>query len=406
MSGVRLGLEGKPPYHAIGLISGTSHDGISAAAVAIDDRQSPPLRVLAFKAFPYRKDLRARLLAASAGDGIGTPEISQLNFLLGRAFGAAALNIARRARLALRRIDYIGSHGHTFYHLPPGRTGRKETASTLQLGESAVIAAMTGVPVLADFRTMDLALGGEAAPLAPLAHLWLFGDARRGRIIQNLGGIGNATYLPARPRPADPRVIAFDTGPGNGMIDALAAHLSGGRARMDRDGRSAARGKVDSTLLAELMRHPYFHRRPPKSTGREEFSPVYLATILARAEALGVGGDDLVATVTAWTARSVGDACRRFILPLGRIDQLIATGGGAHNPTLMRMIAAELPAIEVMTAARAGVDGDALEAVAFAILGYQTLRGAPGNLPAVTGARSPAVLGKLTPPPTPHRKST
>jgi len=401
MSRVRLTLDGQPPYHAIGLISGTSHDGISAAAVAIDDRRSPPLRLLAFKAFPYRNELRSRLLAASAGEGVGTGEISQLNFLLGRAFGDAALKIARLARVALNRIDFIGSHGHTFHHLPPGRARRNETPSTLQLGESAVIAAMTGVPVLADFRPMDLSLGGEAAPLAPLAHLWLFGDPRRGRIVQNLGGIGNATYLPPRPRPGDPRVIAFDTGPGNGMIDALAAHLSGGRARMDRNGRMAARGKVDQALLAELMRHPYFRRRPPKSTGREEFSPDQLATILARAQALGVGGDDLVATVTAWTARSIADACRRFIMPLGRIDQLIATGGGAHNPTLMRMIAAELPELEVITADRAGVDGDALEAVAFAILGYQTLRGKPGNLPSVTGARSAAVLGKLTPPPQP-----
>ena len=258
---------------------------------------------------------------------------------------------------------------------------------------------MTGMPVLADFRVMDLALGGEAAPLAPLAHLWLFGDPKRGRIVQNIGGIGNATYLPPRPRPGDRRVIAFDTGPGNGMIDALAARLTDGRARMDRNGRMAARGKVVETLLAELMRHPYFRRQPPKSTGREEFSPAHLATILARAEALGVAGDDLVATITAWTARSIGDASRRFIMPLGRIDQLIATGGGTHNPTLMRMIAAELPELEVLTAAGAAVDGDALEAVAFAILGYQTLCGKPGNLPSVTGARAAAILGKLTLPP-------
>jgi anhydro-N-acetylmuramic acid kinase len=399
MSRVHLALDGKPPYHAIGLISGTSHDGISAAVVAIDERQSPPLRLLAFKAFPYRKDLRARLLTASAGEGVGTSEIAQLNFVLGRTFGEVALKIAAIAHVAPHRIDFIGSHGHTFYHLPPGRARGRETPSTLQLGESAVIAAMTGMPVLADFRVMDLALGGEAAPLAPLAHLWLFGDPKRGRIVQNIGGIGNATYLPPRPRPGDRRVIAFDTGPGNGMIDALAARLTDGRARMDRNGRMAARGKVAETLLAELMRHPYFRRQPPKSTGREEFSPAHLATILARAEALGVAGDDLVATITAWTARSIGDASRRFIMPLGRIDQLIATGGGAHNPTLMRMIAAELPELEVLTAARAGVDGDALEAVAFAILGYQTLRGKPGNLPSVTGARAAAVLGKLTLPP-------
>lgn len=398
-NGVSLTLDGPPPHHAIGLISGTSHDGVSAAVVALDERRTPPLRVLAFHAFPYKRDLRARLLEASSGAGIGTSAIAQLNFALGGAFGTVAKQIAAMARVPLSRIGFIGSHGHTFYHLPPGRAGRGETPSTLQLGESAMIAAITGVPVVADFRTMDLALGGEAAPLAPLAHLWLFGDRRRGRIIQNIGGIGNATYLPPNPRPGDPRVIAFDTGPGNGLIDALAEELTGGRARMDRNGRMAERGRVNVEVLTELMRHPYFRRRPPKSTGREEFSPAHLATIITRASEFGVEGDNLVATITAWTARSIADACRRFIVPLGPVDQLIATGGGAHNPTLMRMLAAELPTIAVTTATEVGVDGDALEAVAFAILGYQMLRGRPGNLPSVTGARSAAILGKLTLPP-------
>ncbi|MGH7879260.1 MAG: anhydro-N-acetylmuramic acid kinase, partial [Candidatus Binataceae bacterium] len=343
--------------------------------------------------------LRTRLLRASTGIDGGSSEISQLNFALGRAFGAAALKIAGLGPIDLKRLSFIGSHGHTFHHLPPRRARRGETPSTLQLGEPALIAALTGVPVVADFRPMDLALGGEAAPLAPLAHLWLFGDRQHGRIVQNVGGIGNATFLPANPRPADRRVIAFDTGPGNGLIDALAEQLSSGRARMDRNGAMAARGRINHALLGELMRHPYFRRRPPKSTGREEFSPAQLATIVTRARELGAGNEELIATLTAWTARSIADACRRFILPLGRVDQLIATGGGAHNPTLMRMLAAELPTLEVITAARAGVDGDALEAAAFAILGYQMLRGRPGNLPSVTGARAAAILGKLTLPP-------
>ncbi len=400
MTRIRLALPGRV-HLAIGLMSGTSHDGVSAAAVEIDERRRPRVRLLAFTTYPYSQRLRARLLEASAGEKAGAREISSLNFELGAAFGRAAIGVARRARLKPERISFIGSHGHTFAHLPPRRAGRGMSASTLQLGEAAVIAAMTGIPVVADFRPMDIAVGGEGAPLAPLAHLWLFGDARMGRVVQNIGGIANATWLPPARRIETARPIAFDTGPGVMMLDALAARLTGGRLRMDRDGRLAAAGAVSEQLLAELMGHPYLRRRPPKSTGREEFSPDQLATILARAQALGVGGDDLVATVTAWTARSIGDGCRRFILPLGRIDQLIATGGGAHNPTLMRMIAAELPELEVMTADRAGVDGDALEAVAFAILGYQTLRGKPGNLPSVTGARSAAILGKLTPPPSP-----
>lgn len=397
---ISLGLNHARSHYAVGLMSGTSHDGVSAALVNIDERRTPPVRLVRFATFPYAPNFRARLLAASANANLGAGEISQLNFALGAALGRAALAISRRAHIAPARLSFIGSHGHTFFHLPPRRAERGETPSTLQLGESAVIAAMTGAPVVADFRPMDIALGGEGAPLAPLAHLWLFGDRTRGRVVQNIGGIGNATYLPPRARAGDPRLIAFDTGPGVGLIDALAAKLSDGKLRMDRDGRMAQRGHVSDALMAELMRHRYFRRRPPKSTGREEFGVPLLERIQKRARARSVAGNDLVATVTALTARSIAAAVSRFIIPLGPVDQLIATGGGARNPALMKMIAAELPGLEVITAERAGVNGDALEAVAFAILGYQMLRGMPGNIPTVTGARSPAILGKLTLPPT------
>jgi anhydro-N-acetylmuramic acid kinase len=386
-------------HYAVGLMSGTSHDGIGAGLVTIDERHSPPVRLLAFGTYPYAPQFRARLLRASADPRVGANELAQLNFALGNALGRAALSILRRARVAPARLSFIGSHGHTLFHLPPRRAARGETPSTLQLGESAVIAALTGVPVVADFRTMDVALGGEGAPLAPLAHLWLFGDRRRGRIVQNIGGIGNATYLPPRARTGDPRLIAFDTGPGGGLIDAFAARLSGGKLLMDRDGRIAARGRVHEGLVDELMRHRYFRRRPPKSTGREEFSAQMVEEIAARADALVIAGDDLIATVTALTARSIADACRHFIMPLGPVDQLIATGGGARNPVLMNMIASQLRSVEVISAERAGIDGGALESVAFAILGYQMLRGEPGNIPTVTGARAPAILGKLTLPP-------
>jgi anhydro-N-acetylmuramic acid kinase len=384
---------------AVGLMSGTSHDGVSAAIVKIDERAKPPARALDFRTFPYSARFRARLLAATAGAPVGSGELSALNFELGRAFGRAAIALARDARIALSRIDFIGSHGHTFFHRPPRVAGRAATASTLQLGESAVIAAMTDLPVVADFRPMDIALGGEGAPLAPLAHLWLFADARRGRVIQNIGGIGNATYIPPGARLGNPDLIAFDTGPGVGLIDALVNQMTGGIMRMDRGGKLAARGRVSEPMLSVLMRNPYFRRRPPKSTGREEFGLPYLAEIQRAAIPLGVRGDDLLATVTALTARSIADAVGRFIARRGRVDQLIATGGGARNPTLLKMLARELPALEVTTAAKVGVDGDSLEAVAFAILGYQMLRGRQGNIPSVTGARAAAILGKLTPPP-------
>ena len=312
----------------------------------IDARKSPLSRLLAFRTYPYTAKFRARLLTASsdgqdAASGIGAGGLSTLNFELGRIFGAAAIRVARAARVPIRRLSFIGSHGHTFFHLPPRRAGRG-MASTLQLAEPAVIAAMTGTPVVADFRPMDIALGGEAAPLAPLAHLWLLGHKRFGRIVQNIGGIGNATYLPPAARTGDPRLIAFDTGPGGTLIDTLVARFTSGRLNMDRDGKIAARGRIDDAMLAELMRNPYFRRKPPKSTGREEFGALYLDAILQGARGRAMKPDDLVATMTALTARSIADACRRFILPLGRVDQLIATGGGARNPRLMKMIAAEL----------------------------------------------------------------
>jgi len=403
MSAITIRLE-RGKVIAIGLMSGTSHDGVSAALVEIDERSRPPARLIAFQTFPYPSRLRKELLAASADEKIGAAAISTLNFALGRELGRAAIEIARRASVALTDVAFIGSHGHTFFHLPPRRAARGQIASTLQLGESAVIAAATGVPVVADFRAMDVALGGEGAPLAPLAHLWLFADPKRGRVVQNIGGIANATYIPRDARLGDPDLIAFDTGPGNGMIDALASRISGGRMRMDRDGRIAASGHVNQELLAKLMEHPYFRRRPPKSTGREEFGPQLLDSIVADARVMKVVDHDQLATVTALTARSIADACRRFISPRGPIDQLILTGGGAKNPTLIQMIAADLPEVEVTTAAKVGLDGDALEAVAFAILGYQMLRGRQGNIPSVTGARAPAILGKLTLPPTPLTK--
>jgi anhydro-N-acetylmuramic acid kinase len=422
MRKISLGLDAAAPHQAIGLMSGTSHDGISAALVLIDGRKNiekkagrigngsassraldpatkQTFKLIAFETYPYPGKLRARLLEASAGAGVGTKELSQLNFALGASLGKAAVRIAHRGRVPLQRVSFIGSHGHTFYHLPPRSAGRGDIASTLQLGEASIIAAMTGVPVVADFRPMDIALGGEGAPLASLAHVWLFGDRLHGRIVQNLGGIANATYLPPRAGTGDRHVMAFDTGPGVGLIDALVARLTNGRMRMDRDGRMASQGQASENLLGELMRNGYFRRRPPKSTGREEFGPPYLDMVEKRARELGVGGDALVATLTALTARSIADACRRFIMPLGRVDELIASGGGARNPTLMAMIAAELPAVDITTAERLGVNGEAIEAVAFALLAYKFLRGEPGNLPTVTGAKGPAILGKLTLPP-------
>jgi anhydro-N-acetylmuramic acid kinase len=398
MKKIALKIEGGP-HLALGLMSGTSHDGVSAALIRIDERRRPPIALISFRTYPYAARFRARLLKACAPNGPGAGEIAELNFGLGRAFASAALNLVRGAGVPIQEVSFIGSHGHTFFHLPPRSARRGAIPSTLQLGESAVIAALTGVPVVADFRPMDMALGGEGAPLTPLVHLRLFGDRRTGRVVVNIGGIANATYLPPGVQAGDPRLIAFDTGPGNVVIDGVMARVSRGRLRMDHDGRMAAQGTVSQRLLAEMMRHRYFARRPPKSTGREEFGNAFIERCMARARALKLHPPDILATATALTARTIAQACRRFIMPLGPLAQLIVTGGGARNPTLMAMLAGELPELKVMRAAEAGVNGDALEAIAFAMLAYEMLRGRPGNLPTVTGARSAAILGKLTPPP-------
>jgi anhydro-N-acetylmuramic acid kinase len=398
MSKIALKID-RGPHLALGLMSGTSHDGVSAALVRIDERRRPPVELLSFKTYSYEARFRARLLRACTPDGPGAGEIAQLNFGLGRAFAGAALNLVRSAGVPLEDVSYIGSHGHTFFHLPPRSARHGAIPSTLQLGESAVIAALTGVPVVADFRPMDVALGGEGAPLAPLTHLRLFGDRTAGRVVQNIGGIANATYLPPGARAGEPRLIAFDTGPGNMVIDGAVARLSRGRALMDRDGEMGARGAVSQPLLAEMLRNRYFVRLPPKSTGREEFGEAWIERFLVRARALKLAPPDIVATATALTARTIADACRRFVMPLGPLAQLIVTGGGARNPTLMAMLTREMPEIAVLRAADVGVDGDALEAIAFAMLGYEMLSGRPGNMPSVTGARAPAVLGKLTMPP-------
>jgi anhydro-N-acetylmuramic acid kinase len=394
---VSIGFDSHAVHHAIGLMSGTSHDGVSAALVRI--ARDGKIALLAFRTFPYGRSLRARLLAAVTSPRTSAGEISALHFGLGRAFGNAALKVARAARFPIERVSFVGSHGHTFFHLPPRRARHGEIASTLQLGESAVIAAITDLPVVADFRPMDLALGGEAAPLAPLAHLRLFGDQRLSRVVQNIGGVGNATYLPAAAIHGDPRVVAFDTGPGNMLIDALAAKLSRGRLMMDRDGRFAASGRVNQTMLRELIRLRYFKRKPPKSTGREEFGAQMLAQIESRARAMRIAPRDLIATLTALTARSIGDAIRRFIMPLGPVDQVVVTGGGGKNPTLLAMLKAELQPMNVIRAEDLSVSGEALEAIAFVILAYEFLCLRPGNLPSATGARAPAILGKLTLPP-------
>jgi anhydro-N-acetylmuramic acid kinase len=376
----------------VGLMSGTSLDGVDAALVevtgeGIDDVQA---RVVHALTVPYEEAQRAVI-----HDGIlaGTAEaLCGLHAELGEWLAGAVVQVCRAADVDLSSVDAVGSHGQTVWHRPPvaGRRG-----ATLQLGDAATIAERTGITVISDFRTRDIAAGGHGAPLVPWVDQLLFALPDRARALQNIGGIGNVTRVP--PRGSNETVFAFDTGPGNALMDAAVEIATGGRLKYDRGGQLAARGKVDEALLADLLRHPYFAAEPPKSTGREEFGRPFVTRLV---ELLEPEGDqdwmDLVATLTELTARSIADAYRRWLIPLG-LDEVVLTGGGAKNPTLAARIAALLDPLPMVDGEKLGVDPEAKEAVAFAVLAWAHLRGIPANLPSATGAAGPRILGSLTP---------
>jgi anhydro-N-acetylmuramic acid kinase len=385
-------------------MSGTSCDGIAAAMVDIAARGGA--EVLAYRTFPYPAATRAALLDLCRVETARVDDICHWNVALGELLAAAVVRLARTAVVEMATIDLVGSHGQTIHHLPGGRAdglGRRRVGSTLQIGEPCVIAERTGITTIADFRPRDMAAGGQGAPLVPYADWKLFAHPRRGRAMQNIGGIANVTYLPAGC--GIDGVVAFDTGPGNMIIDRMTQLATGGRQAYDRGGRLAARGRVRLDLLAEWMRHPYFRRRPPKSTGREEFGVGFADEMFDRA-CKGLRGAcgacrmsapqlDVLATATAFTAESIADAYRRFLG--GRVDEVIVSGGGAHNATLMAMLTERLAPAEVTTSGRYGLHVEAKEAVAFAILAAETYRGRCANVPTATGAGRGVVLGKIVP---------
>ncbi len=372
----------------VGLMSGTSADGVDAALVEISRQQGRlAVRSRAFVSRAYSPELRAEILDCCDPATGSVDRVCRLGARLGEALAAAALEAIAAASIRPADVDLVASHGQTLYH---STQPDEPYPSTLQVGAPAVIAAVTGITTIADFRPADVAAGGQGAPLVPFADHLLFSDDRVSRAVQNVGGIANVTAL--RAGAAAGEVFAFDTGPGNMVIDALAQrYLS---EPFDRDGQAAARGQVHRGLLAELLDDEYFRRPPPKSTGREQFGRSYAARLAARGLAVGLGPDDLIATATALTAESIAGAIRRFV---GPVDELILGGGGARNATLVRWLASTLPETRVLRHEDFGIDSDAKEAIAFAILGYETLFGLPSNLPSCTGARRHAVLGSITP---------
>ena len=374
----------------IGLISGTSADGIDAACVEITG--APPhvqARVLSFVAVPWPDDVRAAIFRAFRPETSGVDSLCALNFQVAECFADAARQAATAAGVSMNRVDLIGCHGQTVWHA----VGPDDLVkSTLQIGQPAVIAERTGVTVIADFRARDVAAGGQGAPLVGYVDYLLLRDPQMTRALQNIGGIANVTVIPASATPED--VFAFDTGPGNMLIDDAAQRATGGAQSFDRDGLLGAQGQPDADLLAELMRHPYLALPIPKTTGREQFGRQFGEAIWQAAMARSLTSVDVVATVTAFTAASIADAYARFV---GPVDEVIVSGGGADNPTLMRMLAQRLPNSRVIRSDTAGLPADGKEAIAFAVLAYETIHDRPGTLARVTGATGARVLGAITP---------
>ena len=379
----------------LGLMSGTSADAIEVALARVN--ASTPPKLLAHTTRPLPSALRAEILRIAEGAPATAAQISQLNFRLGHAFAEAALAALRQFRVPASRVALIGSHGQTIFHQgrPIPFLGHP-TASTLQIGEPAIIAARTGITTVADFRPADIAVGGQGAPLVPFADYLLYRHAKLGRVSLNLGGIANITVIPANAKPA--QVFAFDTGPANMLIDALVSHFTHGRQRFDKGGRLAMKGRDIPALLDELRRDPYLELPPPKSTGREYYGRTYVDKILTLGRKHRAKPNDIIRAATSFTAGSVVDALHRFVLPKTKIHQLIVSGGGAHNSLVVALIAGWVHpmGIKLLPSSQLGVPEDAKEAYAFALLAYETFHHRPSNLPNATGARRPAILGKIS----------
>ena len=374
-------------------MSGTSVDAIDVAFAEISgDGRGIEVEVVGFQEIPFSAGVRKEILKACDGKA-SAARLSQLNFLLGDLFADALRRAGELTGVSPESLELVGSHGQTIYHQaqPTDLCGFPVTSS-LQIGESACIARAAGVPVVANFRTADIAAGGHGAPLVPFVDFLLFRHQTVNRVALNIGGIANLTAIPAGKDSG--AVFAFDTGPGNMVIDGLVEQITGGTERFDRNGRMAMLGEADEGVLAELLRDPYYERPAPKSTGRDQFGSAFAQRLLAS----GLSPESQVATATQLTVRTILMGLQRLVLPRMPVDELIVSGGGWHNPAIMNSLSKSLPSTRVTSTDEFGIDGDAKEAVAFAVLAYETVNGRPGNLISATGASRPAILGSITPP--------
>ncbi len=381
----------------VGLMSGTSVDGVDAALVGIRGTSQPEVKLIAFENKPFPPAVRAEIFRLFKPEYATVDKVGAMNFLLGEIYAQAVLSVINKAGISKEDVDLIGSHGQTIWHQPEpvGKLGYS-IRYTVQIGEGAVIAERTGIPSVTDFRVADVAAGGLGAPLVPFSEYLLYRREHETILLQNIGGIGNMTVLPAGAKPDD--IYAFDTGPGNMIIDAVVKSVTDGKSDFDLNGEIGGHGTVNRVLLSKLMQHPYYAQPLPKTTGREIFGTQYTEKILAYSAEHSIPAADIVATVTDLTAWSIFDAFERYVLPRHKAQELIVGGGGSYNPTLLGFLQQRFKqyGIALKTQEQLGWSSDAKEAVAFALMADCCIREQENTLPSVTGAREPAIMGKIS----------
>lgn len=390
----------KDVRRVVGMMSGTSVDGVDAALVEISGTDSEPkVKLLAFENKPYPPQVREKIFSLFTPANATVDKVGYMNFLLGEIYAKSALSVIEKAGLKPEDIDAVGSHGQTIWHAPiPESPDGIPVAYTVQIGEGSVIAERTGITTISDFRVADMAAGGQGAPLVPFSEYLLYRREKETILLQNIGGIGNMTVMPAGAKPRD--IFAFDTGPGNMIIDAVISAMTHGEKTYDAGGEMAAKGRVCDALLELLKEEPYYSQPLPKTTGREHFGVQYTAKILDWWKQNPIPAEDLLATVTDLTAYSIADAYERYVLPKYQASEIIVGGGGSYNATLLGFMKKRFAphGVAVRTQEDLGLSSDAKEAVAFALMADCCLRGKANTLPSVTGAQHPAVMGKVSQP--------
>jgi len=380
---------------AIGLMSGTSLDGIDVALVEIEDsKENFQVSTISTLSIPYSKDMREQLKSLCSPATANLDSICSMNMYLGKELGLAVNSLLEQSKVNSKDVSFISSHGQTIFHKPEGSNVFGDVPGTLQIGDISVISETTGLPVVGDFRTADMAAGGQGAPLTSFMDYLLFKSKTHSRAVQNIGGIGNVTYLSRDASEND--IKSFDTGPGNMVIDEVVTRITNGRQTFDQDGKIAASGTIQDAFLSSLMSHSYFQLQPPKTTGRELFNLEFVNKLMDEAQLLGLKNEDIVATVTSWTAKTIAESYINFIEINGEIiDEVIVGGGGSYNPFLMKQLHKYLPTKKLFTHEDFNISSNFKEAITFATLGYRCLTGQFNQFPSATGAKQQVIMGKI-----------